>query len=99
MSRLLSIKEAAQMMGMSSDTLRRWCNHIDPNTGRHSPKIEHVRIGARGRRNSRLDTSGQIKIFEHIAQRFLDDRTYQPAVEGPKVDLQPKRRPYRSRHF
>ena len=99
MSNLLDIKEASQRMGVSADTLRRWCNHIDSKTGRHAPKIEHVRIGARGRRNPKLGTSGQIKIFEHIAQRFLDDRTYHQSAEEPKVNTQPKRRPYLSRHF
>jgi hypothetical protein len=99
MSKLLSIKEAAEKMGVSPETLKSWCNHVDPLTGHHSPKIEHVRLGGRGRPNRRLGVAGQIKIFEHIADRFLDERTIRPSAEKPKPDLEPKPRPYRSRHF
>lgn len=51
MSKLLTVKEAAEKMGMSPETLKAWCNHVDPQTDRHAPKIEHVRLGGRGRPN------------------------------------------------
>jgi len=97
MSNLLDINEASQRIGVSADTLRRWCNHIDPKTGHHAPKIEHVRIGDRGRRNPKIGASGQIKIFEHVVAAFLEDRTFRLAAEPP--DFRPKPRRYRSRHF
>ena len=95
----LSVEQAAPLMGMAAATLKEWCNHIDPKTGRYAPKIEHIRVGTCGRPNLKNGRRGKIKIHRDVVATFVADRTASPLVSPAAKPATIKRQPFRSSYF
>lgn len=95
-SHWLPVEQAAPLLGISAATLKEWCNYIDPQTGKYAPKIEHTRVGTRGRPNMRNGRRGKILIHRDVVAKFVADRTETPlAAPTPKASV-PRRATYQS---
>lgn len=95
----LNIEQAAELIGISAPTLKEWCNYLDPKTGKHAPKIEHIRVGACGRQNQKNGRRGKIKIHRDVVTSFVANRTATPPVQAETTKPNTRRLPFRSPRF
>lgn len=92
----LTATEAAEALGIAYCTLLEWLNRRDPTTNQSASRLDHVRIGSRGR-----NKQGRIYVHKDTIKAFLAANTIKAsASESPKCPISPPRhRKYLRRNF